>query len=97
MIKCENCGADLAYLETDIFHWDGSDDWVQDVTYEEHEGKAVTTELGTDWTGYGLSEEEQTDTIRCPICRNFPFKCKEIQTYTFVKVVMFKSQENDNG
>lgn len=89
MIRCENCGETLNALAVDVFYHDGSDSWHL-LPFNEYEHNAVELELTPAWTGYELDEEEQMETICCPLCRKFPFKQREIQTYTVIKVVMFK-------
>lgn len=89
-MKCEKCGKEISYLEVDVFNYDGSD-CIQDMTFEEHDVDAVTIEVDRNWVGYDLSDEEALDTITCPYCHKWPFKSTEIQQYTVVRLVMFKS------
>ena len=87
---CELCGKEITQLKVGMFNHDGSD---SDVAYsfEECDKNAVVLGLDTNWTGYELDESEMSDTIHCPYCGKFPFKNKEIQTYDYVCVVMFKN------
>lgn len=88
-MKCEKCGKEISTVLVDMFNHDGSDSFVEHFV-EECEEDAAVIETHTSWTGYELSEEEQTETIECPHCRKFPFKSEEIQFYTFVRVVCFR-------
>lgn len=94
MIRCENCGETINALAVDVFNHDGSDSWIL-VPFREYDENAVELELTPAWTGYELDEEEQMDTICCPLCRKFPFKQKEVQTYTVIKAVMFKGGDTE--
>lgn len=89
-MKCEKCGRELHYLNVGHFNHDGSDSDIE-CHFEEQEVDAVVLETDSNWTGYGLDEEEQPRTITCPYCKQFPFKNKEIQMYEIVRVVMFKT------
>lgn len=89
MVKCEKCGKEIDHIVTNCFNYDGSDSDGK-FMIEEHDDNAVVFNIGTNWTGYELTEEEQMESIRCPFCGAFPFKHKEVQTYSFVEVVMFK-------
>lgn len=88
-MKCEKCGAEINFLLVDVFNYDGSDS-DQRINFSECEENAVYFDIPKEWTGTDLSENEQADTICCPECRKFPFKSKEIQTYEFIRVAMFK-------
>ena len=100
MIRCEKCGKTFNWLAVDEFDRDGSD---YDRCYfvdtdegtedkEDSEYDAVWLDTNANWTGYGMSEEEQLETIKCPHCGRFPFRCKEIQVYDIVRIVMFKEK-----
>lgn len=86
---CEKCGALISTLEVNLFDWEGNDAW-GNVLISEVPDNAVYIDLPTNWTGYDMSEEEQSESIRCPFCRQHPFKKIEIDTHDFVRVVMFK-------
>lgn len=88
-MKCEKCGKEIDHLLVNIFNHDGSDRECSE-PLQECEEDAVYFDTSMNWTGAELSEDEQVDTIRCPECGEFPFKSKEIQTYEFIRVVMFK-------
>lgn len=88
---CEKCGYPLTTLEVNVFAEDGSDYWTH-VFVNEVPDNAVYIDMPTSWTGSGMSEDEQAESIRCPFCRRHPFKTKEIDTYDYVRVVMFKHQ-----
>ena len=97
-MKCEKCGNEISRFMLNIFDRDGSDyDYPHSV--EECKENAVVIETTPDWCGYELSEEEQMECISCPHCGKFPFKHKEGQVYTFVRVVCFNSDkgEQNNG
>lgn len=88
-MKCEKCGKEIEHMMVNTFNHDGTDsDW--EYPYIECEEDAVYVDVSLNWTGNELSEEEMMETITCPHCRNFPFKSREIQTYEYVRVVMFK-------
>ena len=91
-MKCEKCGEEIKVLEVDEFNYEGADAF-QKYFYEEVPDNAVYFDTRENWTGAEQDEEEQRETIRCPKCKQFPFKNGEIQTYTFIRVVMFKSTE----
>lgn len=90
-MKCERCGHELSTLSVDMFAYDGSDSFV-DFVFQEEDENVVTVETTQNWTGYGLSEEEMPDTIRCPICGRFPFEDTEIQVYDVIRLVMFRKK-----
>ena len=81
-------------MYVDMFNYDGSDSRYL-YPYQEMEEDAVVLDLDANWVGYELSEEEMTETITCPHCGKFPFKQEEIQTYEIVRIVMFKSEEEE--
>lgn len=89
-MKCEKCGSDIAYVNMLRFNYEGDDCWIQYAINEEEQTEAVYMDADCNWTGCGLSEEEQMDSIVCPCCEQFPFKHKEVQTYEIVRVVCFK-------
>ena len=88
-MKCEKCGKQLEYVEVNMFNHDGSDDWY-DVEIDMDYGIAYINIL-PNWTGNDLSEEEMTETIRCPHCHKYPFVDKEIHADDYVNVTMFPS------
>lgn len=87
---CSKCGKVINELSINKFGREG-DDYFYDIPIsgEDTETGACWFDTTPDWTGYGLSEEEQKDTIRCPHCGKFPFESDEIQTYEFVRIVCF--------
>ena len=89
-MKCEKCGSDITYVNMNRFNYEGDDCWVQYSINEEEKTDVVYMDADCNWTGCGLSEEEQMDTILCPCCEQFPFQHKEVQTYEIVRVVCFK-------
>lgn len=89
---CEKCGKEIHQLEVLRFNHDGSDSYNPAWGFEAEED-AVYMDLDSNWTGYELSEEEMRETIRCPHCKQFPFKNNEIQVYEIVRVVCFKDSE----
>ena len=91
-MKCEKCGKEMNTIRVDRFNHEGCDSSYC-YHYTECEEDAVYVDLDSNWTGYGLSEEEMLDTIECPHCGKFPFKNKEIQVYEIVRVVCFKTEQ----
>lgn len=91
---CENCGNIISTVEANMFDREGSDYWTH-CQINEVPDNAVYIDLPTYWTGDELCEEEQADCIRCPRCRKFPFRNREIQTYTLVRCVMFKHEPKE--
>ena len=92
MIRCNQCGETLTFsgVEVLMFKYDGSDKWCLEHLHE-YDNEAVSLDLERSWTGYEFDDddEDKRDSIRCPRCHKYPFRCKELQTYDFVKVVMF--------
>jgi hypothetical protein len=88
-IECEQCNNELDYVEVDMFDHEGADDW-HEVGFLDHEG-GIYLDLPLNWTGHDFDDcdDEKHETIRCPYCKKYPFKCTEIQTTTFDRVVMF--------
>ena len=93
-MKCEQCGKELNSIEVDMFNYDGSDDWY-DVELFEESGIALLNVIPS-WTGDELDEDEQTETIRCPHCKQYPFKCKMIETCRYVSIQMYPSERREN-
>lgn len=95
-MKCEKCGHDTDRLRIGVFNRDGSDSddfpYIQelDPPFDEDGCSVVIIETNQNWTGYGLSEEEMMEDIRCPHCGEFPFRHKEVQVYDIVRIVCFK-------
>ena len=86
---CEKCGNIITTFEALFFDREGSDYWTN-VVINEVPDNAVYIDVPTNWTGDGMSEEEQAESIRCPFCKQHPFKKIEVDTHQFVRVVMFK-------
>lgn len=91
-MKCEMCGSELSSLLIDIFSTTGDDAFLE-YPVEELDFNAVCVDVSPDWAGDELTEEEQMETIECPICRKFPFKNKEILVYHTIRLVCFKCEE----
>ncbi len=91
-MRCERCGKEIDSFNMNVFASDGSDSVANVPIAEEQEEGAVVVETSSAWTGCGLSEEEQAETIKCPHCGAFPFMYNEVQTYDVVKVVCFKNE-----
>lgn len=89
ILKCEKCGNPMPGIEVNFFDREG-DDHYKCLAYEEHESDAVVIDVTPNWTGHELDEAELPDTIRCMYCGEFPFENTEVQTYDFVRLVMFK-------
>ena len=92
-MKCEQCGKFMSYIITNHFNHDGTDSDIR-MSLKIVPEDAVIFETDTNWCGYGLTEEEQREHIRCPHCGKFPFKHQEIQIEEVVRVVMFKQIDN---
>lgn len=86
---CENCGNIITTFEMLFFDREGSDYWAH-VPINEVPDNAVYVDVPKHWTGDEMSEEEQMDSIRCPFCKQHPFKKPLIETHDFVRVVLFK-------
>jgi len=86
---CEKCGMPIKTVAVNLFNDNGSDGYYMH-SIEECEQDAVYFKKNKSWTGYEMTEEEMVETIKCPKCKEFPFKNKEIQVYEIVRVVCFK-------
>ena len=93
-MKCEKCGKEIDSVVVRFFDRDGSD-YETAVPLQECEENAVYIDIDYNWTGYELTEEEQRERILCPQCKQFPFKCEEIQIHEIVRAVMFKEDFTD--
>lgn len=92
---CEKCGKEINELVINKFQYDGSDvDVKVPIVAEDNETGAVYFDDNSNWTGYELTEEEQSECIYCPHCGKFPFEDKEIQVYDIVRVVCFKKERD---
>lgn len=92
-MKCEKCGKQISSVEVNVFQVDGSDVFQQEYFHETPIAIKITTE--PDWTGYELTAEERLDTIRCPHCKQFPFKNSDIVSISDdVNVILFKDKSN---
>lgn len=89
LVRCEKCGFKMEMVEVNFFDREG-DDHYEVCGYEQAEYDAIVVDVPPNWTGNELDESELPDTIRCPICKQFPFDNTEVQTYDFVRLVMFK-------
>ena len=76
----------------DNFTYDGSDHYEMIPIYQ-CDTNAAYIDLASDWVGYDLTEEEQRETIQCPHCKQFPFKCGEVQVHEIVRAVMFWQED----
>lgn len=88
-MKCEKCGKELDSILINKFMRGGADTWL-DYPFAEVPDNAVIIDADSNWTGYDLSEEEQLETIRCPHCKQFPFKREEVQHEEIVRIILFK-------
>ena len=88
-MKCEKCKAEIFQVLANIFNRDGSDS-NHLIDIQECDEEAVYFDANPNWCGAELDADEMSETIRCPKCHEFPFESKEIQTYQYVRVVMFK-------
>lgn len=93
---CEKCWKATDRLLINVFNRDGSDSEQfvfaisEDCPDDEDGCDVVIMETNQNWCGYGLSEEEMMEDIRCPHCGQFPFKHREVQVYDVVRVVCFR-------
>ena len=96
MIKCEKCGKPIHEVDVLIFTREGSDVWATE-RLEECENEAVYIDTSMNWTAFDEDDdsEEKKESIRCPLCHEYPFKSKEMHTYDFVRVVMFRERRKD--
>lgn len=92
-MKCEKCGKEIDLVEVDMFEADGSDDWYTVEIGEDHD--VAYFSIMPNWTGTELDEEEQTETIRCPHCKQFPFEKKWIDTCQYVSVLMYPKRKEE--
>ena len=90
-MKCEKCGKDIKTLLVNHFNYDGSDCYTEHYITECEEN-AVFIDTDSNWTGYGLTEEEQKDTIKCPYCQQYPVVSEEIQVEEIVRIIFFKKE-----
>ena len=82
-MKCSNCGEEITQVLVDTFEHDGTDrDYLVDLEDIGNDCYGIT--VSQNWTGYGLDEEDQLETIACPKCHGFPFKTKEIDVQEVV-------------
>lgn len=95
MVTCIKCGNEINKVLLDRFGHEGEDYWYC-APINEAEEDAVLIETDSNWCGYGLTEEEYHENIKCPICCEFPFKDREVQIYEVVRLVCFK-EEAENG
>ena len=89
-MRCEKCGQEIETVLVNLFDHNGADAFHEQPIEENENIAMIDTEQN--WTGYELSEEERTETICCPLCKQFPFKSTEIDVYDVVRVVCFKSE-----
>ena len=89
-MKCEKCGHEIEHVEVDMFDREGADSWCDYLILEHENG--IYLDLDRSWTGYGLSDEERVECIRCPHCHQFPLICTEIQEYEIMREVMFTTK-----
>lgn len=87
-MKCKNCNKEIESVIISMFSHNG-DDYDMRVNLEEFEDNAKVITSDKNWTGYELTEEEQIEDIRCPYCKKFPFKHKEVQVHEYIHIVCF--------
>lgn len=88
-MKCGKCRCEIESVLVDRFSRDGSDSFEKTV-FAECQEDAAYIDTDSNWTGYDLTDEERKETIRCPICGQFPFSDDDIQVYDVVRIVCFK-------
>lgn len=77
---CKNCGKEITKLLINQFNYDGSDSYIC-VNLDESDDETFTIQTTQNWTGYDLSDEERPETIKCPICKKYPFKSMMMGIY----------------
>lgn len=93
MILCKHCDKPIEHIITNLFDREGADYDYNFQMAEPQEGVAELM-LPTCWCGYGLSEAEMMESIRCPHCGKFPFsESVGINIETVVHVVCFEEAE----
>ena len=96
MATCIKCGNEINKVLLDRFSNEGDDYWYC-APIEDAVENAVLIETDSNWCGYGLTEDEYSMNIKCPICGEFPFANREVQVYEVVRLVCFKEEaENAN-
>lgn len=94
MILCKHCDRPIERIITNLFDCEGADYDCSFLFAEPEEGVAEM-ELPACWCGYGLSESEMMESIRCPHCDKFPFsESAGINIATVVKVACFEEGDN---
>lgn len=91
-MKCKNCNKEIDSVIISKFTRYG-DDYDVRVNFEECDINAKVIVTDKDWTGYELTEEEQIEDIRCPYCKKFPFKDKEVQVHELIHIVCFDDEK----
>lgn len=94
-MKCSKCNNKINSVLLNRFSHEGDDYW-HCSPIEEADEDAILMETDYNWCGYGLTEEEYHNCIKCPICGDFPFKDTEVQLYEVIRLVCFK-EETDNA
>ena len=84
-MKCNSCGAEINSVIVNFFDHEGADCYLP-FALADFGDETYGLELNTNWTGYGLDEADQQETIWCPHCKKFPFKSKEINTEEVIHV-----------
>ena len=70
---CEKCGRQIKNIHVSSFNYDGTDSvYSLPISYDKEHG-CVLFETSKNWTGYGLTDEEVKEDIRCPYCGKYPF------------------------
>lgn len=93
-IRCEKCGRELPHIEVNRFNHEGDDCWYAEPIIEHENGAFIDLHTPNTWCGaeFDADSEEARESIRCPHCYKFPFKCQEIQEYNILRVVMFANK-----
>lgn len=77
-MKCANCGEEINKVLINKFAHDGSDDYISAELEDLGQHNAYGIATDKNWTGDELEDDEAIETVICPKCKKFPFKCKEI-------------------
>ena len=93
-MRCEACGAEINELITEFYDAKGNI-YQEKVPIKYCSFDAINFiyfEVGADWCGDGLDEEDIHDCILCPKCGKPPFINHEVQTDTIIRVIRFTSE-----
>lgn len=94
-MKCKHCGKEIESVLLDKFNnYDGCDSYIEHQFYEA-DYDACVIETDENWCGYGQSEDEMRDSIKCPNCHKFPFDEEDIQIAEVIRIICFKKSDDE--